>query len=338
MIAEATRRQLYLGGTVTLVDLATTHPHDVFFYDAESELVAGVADYARAGLSDGEPVVIIATAAHRASIEAALFRHGVDVQLARATRTYWALDAADVLDTFMVDGSPDADRFASVVGAVLDAASGVASPVRAFGEMVALLWQAGNVAGAIALESLWNDLASHRQFSLLCAYPATALGSADLVEVNQVCQLHSAVLAPSSYFAASASDVSHEEAASSGVFLAMPEAVSAARQFVTETLTSWGEPHLVWDAAVIVSEFATNAVVHGNSPFRASVHRGAQCVRIAVEDVGPGMPQSRNQALDEPGGQGMAIVEGLAHQWGCIPFDGGKILWADLEAPSAHRG
>jgi hypothetical protein len=45
------------------------------------------------------------------------------------------------------------------------------SAVRAFGEEVALLWSQGNVPGAIALESLWNDVVDHQRFSLLCAYP-----------------------------------------------------------------------------------------------------------------------------------------------------------------------
>jgi anti-sigma regulatory factor (Ser/Thr protein kinase) len=323
---------------VAFAGLATTsHAHEVFFYDVDHELVAGVANYVRAGLSDGEPVIVVATRAHLAAIDATLTRHGVDVSLARATGWYLALDAAETLETFLVDGSLDADRFRMVVGGMLDAAPGGGS-VRAFGEMVALLWQEGNVTGAIALESLWNDLATSRQFSLLCAYPTAALGSAELADVNQVCQLHSAVLPPSSYGSAFSSGTRDGAATSSGVFVATPEAVAAARRFVSETLRSWGENRLVWDGALIMSELATNAIVHGGSPFRASVQRAARVVRIAVEDVGPGLPQSRRVAHDALGGRGMAIVEELAHRWGCDRLDGGKIFWAELESSSVRPG
>ena len=324
---------------MTYAELAATpHHHDVFFYDVDSELVASVSAHVGAGLSDSEPAIVIATAPHLAAIDAALNSHGVNVSLARATGSYLALDAAETLDSFMVDGSPDAARFTRVVGGVFDAAPRVGPAVRAFGEMVALLWHQGNVPGAIALESLWNDLAAHRQFSLLCAYPTTALGSAELCDVNQLCHLHSAVLAPSSYGSPFSSGTGDGAATSSGVFVAVPEAVAAARQFVSETLTSWGEKHLVWDGAVIISELATNAIVHGGSSFRASIERAAHVVRIAVEDVGPGLPLNRRVPQDALGGRGVAIVEELALRWGCDRLDGGKVLWAELAASSAPPG
>ncbi|MGZ5403535.1 MAG: MEDS domain-containing protein [Nocardioides sp.] len=305
----------------------------MFFYDVDTELVDAVASHLHAGLIDGEPVVAIVTAPHLAALDAALSARGLDVSGARATGSYLALDAAETLDSFMVDGTPDVDAFTRVLGGVLDGAPRVGSAVRAFGEMVAMLWHEGNVPGAIALESLWNDLAEHRHFSLLCAYPTTALGSADLSDVHRLCRLHFDVLTPSSY--APFSSGVEDDAATSGVFVAAPAAVAAARQFVTEALTSWDETHLVWEGALIVSELATNAIVHGGSPFRASVRRVGTVVRIAVEDVGPGLPQHRTVRHDALGGRGLAIVEDLALRWGCDRHDGGKVLWAELDAASA---
>lgn len=308
--------------------------HDVLFYDVDSELVAGVAEFVAAGLSDSESVVVVATTPHLEAIDAALSDHGANGALARATGSYLALDAAETLDSLMVDGSLDADRFTTIAGGMLDAARANGSAVRAFGEMVALLWHQGNVSGAIALESLWNDLAEHQEFSLLCAYPTTALGSAGLGDVNEVCHLHSAVLPPSSYGCGSSLGVEDGASTQSGVFVAVPQAVAAARRFISETLTSWGERNLVWDGALIISELATNAVIHGGSAFRVSVERAANVVRIAVEDVGPGLPQSRRAAGDALDGRGLAIVEELALRWGCDWLDGGKVFWAELEAPA----
>src|SRR6185312_4095495 len=42
---------------------------------------------------------------------------------------------------------------------------------RAYGEMVGLLWRAGEFDAAIRLEELWNELLKSGDASLFCAYP-----------------------------------------------------------------------------------------------------------------------------------------------------------------------
>jgi hypothetical protein len=59
-------------------------------------------------------------------------------------------------------------------------------------------------------------------------------------------------------------------------------------------------------------------------------------VRIAVEDVGPGLPQSRRMLQEALGGRGVAIVEDLSHRWGCDRLVGGKVFWVELETSSAR--
>ena len=161
----------------------------------------------------------------------------------------------------MVDGSPDADRFMKVIGGMLDSTRRVGADIRAFGEMVALLWHQDNVTGAIALESLWNDLADRQQFSLLCAYPTTALdhgrtgrrarGVPPALRRTPAVELR----LPSTLRRRGPGEPTRSD-----VFVALPEAVVAARRFVRGALTSWGEGHLVGDGELIVSELATNAV------------------------------------------------------------------------------
>jgi hypothetical protein len=72
----------------------------------------------------------------------------------------------------MVDGSPDPDLFASYIGTVLTQLGKIkpAATVRAYGEMVDVLWRAGQTEAAVKLEILWNALASRYRFSLLCGY------------------------------------------------------------------------------------------------------------------------------------------------------------------------
>lgn len=89
-----------------------------------------------------------------------------------------ALDSSETLASFMVNGIPDPVRFGAAVGQLLSRAAENAQYMRIYGEMVAELWDEGNVVGAIALEDLWNNLATRYPFSLLCGYPARVFDTA----------------------------------------------------------------------------------------------------------------------------------------------------------------
>ncbi len=79
--------------------------------------------------------------------------------------------------------------------------------VRAFGEMVALLWTEGNQAAAIRLEELWNELAQTRTFCLYCAYCLDSFGdTAHTAPFTHICTQHSRVIPAESYAALSDPD------------------------------------------------------------------------------------------------------------------------------------
>jgi anti-sigma regulatory factor (Ser/Thr protein kinase) len=306
---------------------ADPHDHGVAFYRGEAEVVAEVAAFVAGGLAAGGGAVVVATASHREAIDAALERHGHDAASARADGRYTALDAAETLAEFMSTGGPDAARFEAVIGDVIDGAAADGRPVRVFGEMVALLWDEGNVTGALELESLWNELATGREFSLLCAYPSAALGSASLHDANEVCRLHSQVRS----LAIGATSTTHRDAANaSEVFVATAASVREARLFVTGVLGSWGATEFVEDAALIVAELTANAVKHAASAFRVAVHRTGARVRIAVEDSGAGHPKPRAAGPNDPTGRGLALVARLADEWGWDSLPAGKSVWAEL--------
>ena len=310
----------------------TPHAHAVNFYDHDAEAVSAIAQHVEDGLAVGERVVVVATAAHRAAMDDELLAHGTDPVRARASGRLLVLDAAEMLSTFVVDGSPDPDLFRANLGAVIDAARADGSTVRAFGEMVALLWQDGNVAGALEVESLWNDLALRRQFSLLCAYPTGELVGARLGDLGRVCELHSEVFAPTSYRAPSSMPTALNGGPHTEVFVPVPEAVAAVRRFVMRVLEHWGEYDLLFDAELVTSEMATNAVMHANSPFRARVERSGAVIRIAIEDSGVGGAERRAAAHDDLNGRGVEIIDALASQWGCDELLEGKVVWAEFAA------
>ena len=227
----------------------------------------------------------------------------------------------------MVGGSPDGARFAEAIGGFIGAGAANGRQVRVYGEMVALLWEAGNVTGAIELETLWNGLGAEVPFSLFCSYPAHLMSGTDAADAfARVCHLHTDVVAGAS------------RAVGSEVTRRLPgtrESVRLARSFVAETLRGWGHGHVVDDAVLVVSELATNAVVHVGRDFTVTLSSGTSTVRIAVTDSSHESPQLRDSRSTTPGGHGLHLVRALATSCGHDRVEGGKVVWAELAVPGA---
>ena len=309
--------------------------HEVQFYERDSEIVDAVARHALASLLHGTPVLVVATPEHRALLEAALAGQGTDLQEARQRGTYVAVDAADALLGFMIGDHPDHDLFEAHVSALLDLVQHSKSRPWVYGEMVALLCADGNIAGAMELEALWNELANTREFSLLCGYPTSMLDSAALEQVAGVCESHTQVIPPNDYLSSSTTRTSGEPVQSSKVFVPAGEAIAAARSFVAEALRTLGAmPPLIDDAMLLTSEMATNALVHAHSPFRISVARTDGVISFAVQDGTSRTPQRRNVDAQSAMGRGMGIVDALSSRWGCDVLPTGKVVWAELLLPA----
>ena len=144
----------------------------VNFYESDDNLCDVVARFLEWGLADGDPVVVIATEPHRKGFTDRLAAKGLDISRARAEDRLVLLDAEETLSRFMVDSMPDQLRFKKTIGSVLDRlrAGRASASILAYGEMEDLLWQRENLAAAIRLEELWNNLQRERSFMLLCAH------------------------------------------------------------------------------------------------------------------------------------------------------------------------
>jgi len=182
--------------------------HFVQFYEKDIFLLDSLSAFVSTGLAAGDVCIVIATKAHREGLEELLKARGVDLAAAHTRGEYLSLDAAETLSKFMVDGLPEPERFAEVVGSVLMRAAKSRHHVRIFGDMVALLWTEGNQAAAIYLEELWNDL-HHKTypFSLFCAYSMHSFdGEAHEVPFTEICKQHSQVIPDESYTALTSLD------------------------------------------------------------------------------------------------------------------------------------
>jgi len=174
------------------------HNHLVQFYEDEDFLWGVVAEFVRDGLNGGAPIVVVATAPHRQALCARLAADGVRVDDAVASGQLALLDARETLASLMVDGSLDAEKFQQNAGGLIAERVGRSrARIRAYGEMVNLLWEDGRPDAACRLEALWNDLAAVHPFSLLCGYAMDSFRTGDDSDpFQQVCELHTHV-APS---------------------------------------------------------------------------------------------------------------------------------------------
>jgi signal transduction histidine kinase len=146
--------------------------HVVQFYESESFLCEAVGDFLHEGAEARQPLVVIATPDRWSGFSSRLRAKGSDVDVCRDQGLLTVLDARDTLSAFMIGDMPDERRFLDHVGGVIEQQTRQSTNggVRAYGEMVDLLWQDGNPDAAIRLEELWNDLAAVHDLSLLCAY------------------------------------------------------------------------------------------------------------------------------------------------------------------------
>ncbi|HSH17913.1 MAG TPA: ATP-binding protein [Candidatus Saccharimonadales bacterium] len=174
--------------------------HDVQFYDDEPYLIGCLKDYVAAALRAGEGCIVIATKDHLRLLQGRLAEEGVDTAAARSEGTCVFLDAHATLGSFMANGMPDAASFEAAIGGLVTEVSQRTPSIRAYGEMVAILWNEGNLPALIRLEELWNELIAKTKLSLLCGYPMKTFDKeGDDRAFSHIGRLHTLVIPAESY-------------------------------------------------------------------------------------------------------------------------------------------
>ena len=176
--------------------------HLVQIYEEDDRFMDTLEGFIKGGLQGDDGVIVIAMPAHVAALETRLKVSGLDLEAAQAQDRYISLQAEQVLGRFMVNGSPDDKLFSAVITDLVKRARGNGRNVRAFGEMVALLWERGEEAATIRLEHLWHDLCRAESFSLFCAYPRAGFTRNRAEAISEICAVHSKVIPANSLRAA----------------------------------------------------------------------------------------------------------------------------------------
>jgi len=170
--------------------------HIVQTYQDPAALAGSVAEYLAPGLRGGEAAIVIARPQHRGRFIDALAKRGVNALAYIERGQLCLLDAEETLARFMADGMPQWEPFRELIGGVVAEAHLRYAQVRAYGEMVDILWQQGSQDAAIRLEEYWNELGKLQTFSLFCAYFMDPLDSKAYAGPLQcVCKVHSHLIA-----------------------------------------------------------------------------------------------------------------------------------------------
>lgn len=116
------------------------------------------------------------------------------------------------------------------------------------------------------------------------------------------------------------------------------ESVAEARRFVRRVLSEWGHDEAEPIASLLVTELATNSVLHARTEFRVVLSFDGDTLRIGVADGSARRPADKAHSVQATTGRGIPLIAAYADAWGVDPLPGGKTVWCVLrrdQAPDA---
>lgn len=115
-------------------------------------------------------------------------------------------------------------------------------------------------------------------------------------------------------------------------FDADPQRVRDAREYVADLLVArgWSAP-AVEKAQLVISELATNAILHAQTPFELTCHIGGRA-RFEIRDWDPSsVPLVADAKPGRVGGLGLRLIEAIATEWGVETHPEFKVVWCTVE-------
>lgn len=115
---------------------------------------------------------------------------------------------------------------------------------------------------------------------------------------------------------------------------AEPEQVAEARRQLKDLLHDWADEEQVDSAVLMLSEMATNVLVHTDGDAvliaEAAGERGKRRLRVEVADASDELPHKRRPGELASSGRGLVLMEMLADAWGVDPRGEGKSIWFEI--------
>ncbi|SFD97074.1 MEDS domain-containing protein [Nitrosomonas sp. Nm166] len=165
--------------------------HIVQICQNEISQVEILTQYIQEGLLNDEAVIVIAKTALRKAVLSKLDTLGFNMQALKNKDQVKFFDAEFLLSDLLLNGVLEEEAFQKFVALPVQAAKLKYGKVRAFGEMVDVLWQNGRHDSAVQLEGLWSDLCKKEELNLLCTYLLTSLDPNSYDQsLEHICKCH----------------------------------------------------------------------------------------------------------------------------------------------------
>jgi anti-sigma regulatory factor (Ser/Thr protein kinase) len=118
-------------------------------------------------------------------------------------------------------------------------------------------------------------------------------------------------------------------------FSPQPASAGDARRFVRQTLMDWDAEALEYRVSALVTELATNAVLHAHTPFVVELSYDGRQLRLRVTDGSPRSPVRKAHSPGATTGRGLDLVGALSDSWGVDSLVRGKTVWCSIGADAA---
>lgn len=175
----------------TAFSLPETGNHIVQICQNPTSQADMLTQYVIEGLANSEGVVIIARAALRKDVISKMKELGFDAQSLKSEGQIKFFDAEFLLAGFLIDGELDEQAFEQFVAGPVLATQAKFGKVRAFGEMVDVLWKNAQHDLAIELEGWWGELCNKHDLMLLCTYLLDSLDANNYASsLERICKCH----------------------------------------------------------------------------------------------------------------------------------------------------
>ena len=184
---KKTGADIFWGEIAPCDHVVQIYENDGIFLDALTGFVGG-------GINGGECVIVIATENHLNALNSRLRDYGISIDTLINDDRYIPVVAEEVLSMFMVDEWPDEKLFMQTISSLLIRGQSKGRQIRAFGEMVALLWAKGMNGATVRLEYLWNKYCEQHEFCLFCAYPKTGFTQDINESIMNICSCHTKMI------------------------------------------------------------------------------------------------------------------------------------------------
>lgn len=114
--------------------------------------------------------------------------------------------------------------------------------------------------------------------------------------------------------------------------------VADARRFVRETLEAWHADEFEWTATIVVSELATNAVLHAGTSYSVTLTLRSEVLAIEVADSSTRLPTLRRYGSEATTGRGVRMVDQMCHSYRVEARTGGKVVRCEIRRRGGGLG